>query len=70
MRFYVTSQGDMWDAIAFREYGSSDFTDVLINANPEYREIYIFSDGIILNVPDVEERVSPDDLPPWKQAEG
>lgn len=70
MRYYITSQGDMWDSIAFKEYGSSGFTDVLIGANPEYRMIYIFPDGIILTVPDVEERESADDLPPWKKAEG
>ena len=56
----------MWDQV----YGDVKFTDVLINANPEYRYIYIFSEGVVLGVPDVEDRITADDLPPWKKASG
>ncbi len=70
MSTYTTKQGDMWDGIAYRMYGDVKFTDVLINANPEYREVYIFSEGAVLDVPEVEERISADDLPPWKRASG
>ena len=58
----------MWDSISHQVYGDVKFTDVLINANPEYRYIYIFSEGVILDVPDVEDRITADDLPPWKKA--
>lgn len=62
----------MWDSISHQVYGDVKFTDVLINANPEYRYIYIyiFSEGVVLNVPDVEDRLTADDLPPWKKASG
>ncbi len=70
MSTYTTKQGDMWDGIAYQMYGDVKFTDVLINANPEYREVYIFSAGAVLDVPEVEERISADDLPPWKRASG
>lgn len=70
MSTYTTKQGDMWDGIAYQMYGDVNFTDVLINANPEYREVYIFSEGAVLDVPEVEERISADDLPPWKRASG
>lgn len=60
----------MWDSISPQVYGDVKFTDVLINANPEYRYIYIFSEGVVLNVPDVEDRITADDLPPWKKASG
>ena len=66
MSTYTTKQGDMWDSISHQV----KFTDVLINANPEYRYIYIFSEGVILDVPDVEDRITADDLPPWKKASG
>lgn len=67
---YTTVQGDKWDGIAYKVYGDVKFTDVLILANPEYRKIYIFSDGITLNIPEVEERITSDDLPPWKRVNG
>ncbi len=60
----------MWDSISHHVYGDVKFTDVLINANPEYRYIYIFSEGVVLGVPDVEDRITADDLPPWKKASG
>ncbi len=70
MSTYTTKQGDMWDSISFSLYGDVRYTDVLINANPELRYIYILSVGIVINVPEVEERVTADDLPPWKRASG
>lgn len=70
MRKYKTIQGDMWDSIAYKMYGDTRFTDVLINANSEHRMIYIFSSGIELNIPNVEEKLTVDDLPPWKKVTG
>lgn len=67
---YTTIQGDMWDSIASKVYGDTQYTDILLNANPEHRMIYIFSAGVELDVPDIEERISADDLPPWKRADG
>ena len=66
-RKYTTIQGDMWDRIAYKELGSVKYTDLLMNANTQYRKIYIFSSGIELVIPDVETTVSADTLPPWKQ---
>lgn len=70
MTTYTTKQGDMWDGISYALYGDEKYTDVLINANPEFRSVYIFSEGIVINVPEVEERITADDLPPWKRASG
>lgn len=67
---YTTVQGDMWDSISQKLYGDVKYTDVLINANPEHRYIYIFSAGIKLEIPEIEERISADSLPPWKRASG
>lgn len=67
---YTTIQGDKWDGIAYKVYGDTKFTDVLIEANIEYRDIYIFSAGVVLEVPEVETRITSDDLPPWKRVSG
>lgn len=70
MSKYLTLQGDMWDSIAHKLYGDTIYTDILIRANPDYREIYIFSEGIVLTVPEIEQRSTANDLPPWKRTEG
>lgn len=67
---YTTVQGDMWDLISYKVYGDVRFTDVLIAANPQYNKVLVFSAGIVLNVPEVEEHVSSDSLPPWKKVDG
>ena len=43
---YVTVQGDMWDGISYKIYGDVKFTDVLIGANPQHRNVYVFSAGV------------------------
>lgn len=70
MKTYTTVSGDMWDLISKKVYGDEKFTDVLINANPEHRMLYTFPAGIVLDIPEIEERISADDLPPWKRADG
>lgn len=69
MSTYTTTQGDMWDSIAFQQMGSVDYTDQLMNANQQYREYYTFPAGIALTIPDAVEPVF-SSLPPWKQVAG
>lgn len=64
---YTTIQGDMWDNIAYSQLGDVKYTDLLMNANTEYRKVYIFSAGIKLVIPDIETSVTGSSLPPWKQ---
>lgn len=66
---YRTVQGDMWDAIAYRVMGSTDYTGALMAANRAHVGTYIFPAGVELTIPDVA-TVTSDDLPPWKQAMG
>lgn len=64
---YVTIQGDMWDSIAYSQLGDSRFADALMAANTDYRDVYVFSAGVRLVIPDVETTKINDRLPPWKQ---
>lgn len=63
---YKTVQGDMWDAIAFRELGSVDYTGRLMQINSQYLDYYVFPAGIVLALPEIEAETSPA-LPPWKR---
>ncbi len=69
MKTITTVQGDTWDIIAKREYGNELLMDVLIKANIQHRKTVIFSAGVVLNVPELDEteltKVS--NLPIWKQ---
>mgnify|MGYP001233819632 CR=1 FL=1 len=68
-REYVTVQGDMWDSIAKKTLGSEYYMDVLMEANPDYRQIVVFPANVKLVIPDVETEETPDTLPPWRRAE-
>ena len=57
MKTYTTVQGDMWDSIAFRQLGSTDYTDKLI---------YVFPAGVVLTLPEITQGVN-NSLPPWKR---
>lgn len=70
MKTYTTVQGDMWDSIAYAQLGDVAYTDKLMNLNLQYRDIYIFPAGIVLNLPDVVAEPTPDNAPPWKKVAG
>lgn len=66
MKTYTTIQGDMWDSIAHKTLGSTDYAGALMVKNRAYLDYYIFPAGIVLELPEVRTAVS-ETLPPWKQ---
>lgn len=68
MREYVTVQGDTWDIISYKVYGSEKYMTKLIEANTEYRETIIFGANAKLKIPEIETPI-PTTLPPWKRSE-
>ena len=50
---YPTKQGEMWDYISRKLYGSERFCNVLMRANPLYLDVVTFDAGIQLSVPAV-----------------
>ena len=63
---YTTISGDMWDKIAYEQMGSVMYTDKLILANIKYAAFLVFPSGVVLTIPDVEDKVNMQ-LPPWKR---
>ncbi len=63
---YTTVQGDMWDLIAFKLYGTELGMDELLKANQQYRDYVVFPAGIVLQVPEFEV-VEKSILPPWRR---
>lgn len=60
-------QGDTWDIISWRVYGSSSAMDKLIYANWQHREVYMFRAGVVLEIPTLEVGSSSPNLPPWRR---
>lgn len=65
---YTTVQGDTWDLIAFKKLGNEKRMDKLIEANPDYRDTFLFSAGINLIIPQIDiDSLSKDPKPPWQK---
>lgn len=64
---YTTIQGDMWDGIAKKVYGTEDAINVLLEANQSYNDIVIFSAGTVLIIPDYTTQADTSLLPPWRR---
>ncbi|HJB94857.1 MAG TPA: tail protein X [Candidatus Mediterraneibacter intestinigallinarum] len=62
---YNTIQGDTWDLIAYKLFGSEKYMKNLIEANWPLLDVLIFPSGIELTVPDLPEEQD-DDLPFWR----
>ena len=62
---YTTKSGDTWDVIAKEVYGNEYRADVLMAANPQEIDTFIFNAGVELNTPAREEERD-GLMPPWK----
>ena len=66
MTKYTTCAGDTWDLIAYRLLGSCKYTELLINANRQFVDVFIFPAGVELNIPDItQEESAKVNVPPW-----
>ena len=62
---YTTIQGDTWDKIAKEVYVNEKHADYLMKNNFRELDIFIFSEGTVLNTPALP--VEKDgELPPWR----
>jgi phage tail protein X len=71
---YITFDGDRWDTVAFKAYGSCTNTEIdrIKTANPYVTVKDVFTSGIVLDIPIVEDGENSDNieasLPPWKRS--
>lgn len=63
---YTTTQGDTFDMLAYRAYGSEFKSHFIIQANPQYASTIVFNSGIVLKIPIISSE-SASTLPPWKR---
>lgn len=64
---YITKQGDTFDSIAFNQLGAEKYVNELMEANPGYIAVIIFSGGIILTIPEIDDAgTTASNTPPWR----
>ena len=62
---YVAVQGDMWDSISYKFYGSEYYVSNLMLANPDYINTVVFDGGEVLSIPALSTQDTTV-LPPWR----
>ncbi|WP_085653705.1 tail protein X [Lonsdalea britannica] len=64
---HITTQGERWDALAYRYYGDPLGYDRIIAANPHVAVTPVLASGIMLSIPVIEQAdvVLTEDTPPW-----
>lgn len=68
MKQYQTIQGDMWDSIAKKVYGTEKAMELLMQANPEYLDMAVFGAGAILHLPQFTAQEQENTMvPPWRR---
>ncbi len=63
---YTTQQGDAWDVIAFRVYGSEKYTGFLMQANFKHLDTFVFDAGVVLQTPALPEDAEESAAPFWR----
>lgn len=65
---YRTQQGDTWDLISFKTLGDEHYVSQIMELNFQYRDQVIFSEGVNLQIPEIDTSSEQEmDLPPWKR---
>ncbi len=66
-RTYTTQEGEAWDEIARKVYGTEKLMHVLLDANPNLRHYLTLPGNTQVVCPEVEIETVPEVLPPWKR---
>lgn len=62
---YITKQGQCWDQIAKEIYGSEKYTGILMEANRELLDIFVFPAGLQIETPELPAGKSSEPL--WRR---
>jgi len=67
---YETIQGDMWDVVSYKVFGTSAFSDRIMHLNTPYIDYYVFPGGLKLRLPEIPQGEGVYNPPPWQEAVG
>ena len=63
---HITRQGETWDIISLRHYGTEKRASLLLRANPAHMGVLFFGGGVTLRIPERTDREPALPAPPWK----
>lgn len=66
MTTYVTSQGDCWDSIAKKVYGSEKHADYLMQNNIILLDTLVFPGNVYIDIPDLTQ-AQIETYPAWRR---
>lgn len=66
-KVYTTRQGDTFDIIAYRVYGSEQRAMDIAQANPVHMDTVFFRAGVALALPELDPAVVDMPSPPWRR---
>ena len=67
---YITQEGERWDTVSFKMYGTANEVQRIIDANPNVVINDRLKGGLVLEIPVVDANnltTNKEDLPPWKR---
>ena len=65
--YYMTTQSDTFDLIAYDLYGDEFLASDIVELNPEYAGELVFDAGIELKVPVYDEDTGAETVAPWRR---
>lgn len=66
-KVYVTRQGDTFDIIAYRVFGSEQRAMDVAQANPVHMSTLFFRAGVALKLPNIAVQTTELPSPPWRR---
>ena len=67
---YITQEGERWDTVSFKMYGTVNEVQRIVEANPAVPVKERLTGGTVLEIPVLEENnvaVNKELFPPWKR---
>ena len=66
---YRTREGDTFDELALQVYNNEKMAHHIIEHNPDYADVIIFEESVLLKIPLFEDTQKPETLAPWRSGE-
>ena len=66
---YRTRVGDTFDELALQVYNNEKMAHHIIEQNPDYADVIVFEESVLLKIPVFENTEKLDTLAPWRRGE-
>lgn len=64
---YRTRAGDTFDELALQVYNNEKMAHLIIEQNPDYADVIVFEESVLIKIPVYENTEKLDTLAPWRR---